>query len=700
MDLLAAVEAVGFDFALIGTIVTIVLVMCGRLAFRPAAPVERTAIAALAFMRRRLRGGRVPELVLWGAIVGVVGMTFNVIADETFDNDDLLIVRSRDVDERDSAVLKEQKTRLFGEPSCGRPRDEIQWPILQRFEDEDGVKQDAARDVCERTGPNSPARDYIEPYTSADGSKELAQIASAELWRTGSAASNTALRVEFLAVKMARVVALTAAAVGIVSAVRVLWVAGWLLAVAIVPVVLRRVNELERAAVAGMPAHAEATHLPAEVVETLARQPESRAAALPGIHSRPDVAFERRQLRALVILLTVAVGLAVLGVWMWELQSRRYYMKLFYVHLDARQLDTRQRPIVPGPLAAASLSAASVPALVTEGSFVNADPKTGTSSMYEFSGVTQFNGRIIVVDNETDRLRREPETDANALFLVTVGVQDGQLAVTRPLPGQFPVVEGWDDIEGLASDRDFVYAIGSHSLDTAGRVRLDRRVLLRLRPRIGDGPPPEVKAYAGLYEALSVLAATLHLPAAAASPPSGAPPLPVIKDLNIEGLEIAPTSGPTKDLLLGLRSPLIAAGPDRPSLALVVRLHDVDALFAGKSGAAAVAEEARLDLGGRGIAAIERDPRNDGYLLAAAPASEGDPSDYSSLWLWRPADPRQTLKELIRFPGHKLEGIGRITWKDKPALLLAFDEEEKAARGTDAGDRQFGRLAVLQGDQF
>jgi hypothetical protein len=321
--------------------------------------------------------------------------------------------------------------------------------------------------------------------------------------------------------------------------------------------------------------------------------------------------------------------------------------------------------------------------------------------MYEFSAATTFNGRRLVIDNETQPMISRRETTAQALFELTPAA-DGRFAFTLDRPNGFPALSQWDDFEAAASDTHYIYLLGSHSLSSDGFRRPRREVLLRLKPDGRDGPA-EIVVYERLMPSLIRLARDLSLSLASAAQEEGGTAETVIQDLNFEGMEIASARHATTDLLLGLRSPVVSTGQGKPHHALILRLHDVESLFQHRDRYAYLTEEARLNLRGSGIAAIERDIPSGGYLIAAAPLSESNSRDYSSLWLWKPEDERQPLKEIMRFEGHKLEGINRTTSPEgKSGVLLAFDEEQ-IIPGADNGEVrrwQFGRLLFLERDRF
>jgi hypothetical protein len=214
MDLLAIVETVFFDFALIGSLVAFLATVMARLIFRPRAPVAHVFPDSVETLHRRIGDINAPDAALAAALVVVAGITFNVVADEAFDNG--IFVFERFFQGRGDEERLEGCDRILPsdvQPIEDFPRRTRHSRLLSRdflLRNEDQIKQDVVRDVCSGAGPASPAQKFLQSHSTHEGAKQLAQVAMATVLESGTAA-NTALRAEFLGVKLARTFALLSA---------------------------------------------------------------------------------------------------------------------------------------------------------------------------------------------------------------------------------------------------------------------------------------------------------------------------------------------------------------------------------------------------------------------------------------------------------------------------------------------------------
>jgi hypothetical protein len=438
--------------------------------------------------------------------------------------------------------------------------------------------------------------------------------------------------------------------------------------------------------------------------------------------------------------LCLLLALPLLFIMLWSAQSKRYYKKIVHSYLvlaNENDVIMSNEPTPnPAPSVAPSVdsSVASyrdlklIPGLQADsGNLMDISNGDGINN-YEFSGVVSLAGRLLVVDNETAKLVKplNDRPDATEMALFEAGVESGSKGVklNRAWPGIFadwaareqrdnkPAGKSsYDDIEGLAirddgSSGKVLYMMGSHSLDSERRLRKERQVLMRIRlgamgrPRRAFPGGSDSSIYPDIYRRLvpslihdaDIHRGQLGLSVISAPVKDGDSAKNTLKDLNIEGLSILPG---THDLLLGLRGPL-----DNKRAALILRLRDPDKLFGSPTPDADFEVYARLDLGGRGIASLDYDATTGTFYIAAAPGNEGDPDDYSSLWYWRnwreDSVNVQRPTEMMRFQGHKLEGIALLDEQSplKGKLALVFDEEVSHP-SDDLDVRQFGRIIVI-----
>jgi hypothetical protein len=237
------------------------------------------------------------------------------------------------------------------------------------------------------------------------------------------------------------------------------------------------------------------------------------------------------------------------------------------------------------------------------------DPSPGLDGVRHGSGSADASAAIplddewmLVADDEDDVIRLYSRT------------RSGPPAATFPLAG----VTGESDLEAAARDGDTVYWLGSFSDTHAGRPAPERDVVITTRLHVA-GERTRLETHrvvrGGLRAALATAPTSPPELQAACRDDHGLPD--VSSGCNLEGFELAP-DGMTG--LLGFRAPLIGGVGGR---ALVMPLAD---LVAFAHGAPAVFGEAiLLDLGGRGIRDLRRNPRTGTYLLTAA-APDDDPT--------------------------------------------------------------------------
>jgi hypothetical protein len=208
MDLFAIVETVFFDFALIGSLAALVATVVARLILRPRAAVAGIFADSVEALRRRIGEIKAPDAVLIAVLVVVAGITLNGVADEAFDGG------------------VPGLSWFFHERTGGQEQLAGCSPIPVRgfrLRTEDQIKQDVVRDVCAGAGHDSPAERFLIQHSTYEGAKQVVQIAMATVLESGSAAANTALRVEFIAVKLARAFALLSAVFVLGVTIRMVW---------------------------------------------------------------------------------------------------------------------------------------------------------------------------------------------------------------------------------------------------------------------------------------------------------------------------------------------------------------------------------------------------------------------------------------------------------------------------------------------
>ncbi len=293
-------------------------------------------------------------------------------------------------------------------------------------------------------------------------------------------------------------------------------------------------------------------------------------------------------------------------------------------------------------------------------------PLTG---VYEPSGIQQLgDGRFLVVEDE----------ERHALGLLSIaGGRVRHTALSAPFwswgDGDF-----WklDDLEGVTADRaGNIYAITSHSRDSAGDERKSRERLVRFRIEGDDVVDPRV------VDSLKreLLAAHPELAAAAA--------IRQVKSeggLNIEALEM---SADQDRLLIGLRSPLV------DGRAIIASIENPGAIFDGDERPRIGATLTTLDLGGNGIRGMSWVPSLAGYLVIAGPVAREQVE--FQLWFWRGGnDDRPRRISVAGLPGFEhAEGVSPAVINGRQCIIIVSDD----------GSREEGRFAhflILQPEQL
>lgn len=288
-------------------------------------------------------------------------------------------------------------------------------------------------------------------------------------------------------------------------------------------------------------------------------------------------------------------------------------------------------------------------------------PIFGTlTGIFEPSGIRQLpDGRFIVAEGEERPALSLLRIDADG------NVDSMALEPYRPLG---IAVEFWKlvDLEGVAVDQTgYIYAISSHSRNSAGDEKTSREKLVRFRIE-GDRVVEPVEAI-GLKR--SLLAAHPLLAAAAE-----------IRDvknmggLNIEALAMTPDDS---SLLVGFRSPLLE------QRAIVAFIENPQAVFESGEQPVIAARLATLDLGGDGIRGMAYVRLLAGYLVISGPTNREQVQ--FGLWFWggNSDDPARRVT-VAGLPGFEhAEGIC-------PALI---DGEQRIIIVSDDGSKKTGRFA-------
>ena len=221
------------------------------------------------------------------------------------------------------------------------------------------------------------------------------------------------------------------------------------------------------------------------------------------------------------------------------------------------------------------------------------------------------------------------------------------------------------DIEGAAQIGERIYWIGSHGRSRKGKERKLRQRLFATTWSNSDGA---TRLQTTGSPCKSLLASLISAPALAGfNLADAAKKMPEeAGGLNLEGL--SPT--PEGHLLIGFRNPIPGG------MALIARLRNPAALVEGGAATPDIVLAGTLDLGGRGVRALEFVPSLGIYLVLAGLFADG--ADFR-LYKWS-GDAKATAKPLsVDFEGLDPEELIVTSSTDTTITVRFFSDD-----GTDA----------------
>ena len=273
--------------------------------------------------------------------------------------------------------------------------------------------------------------------------------------------------------------------------------------------------------------------------------------------------------------------------------------------------------------------------------------KKGTFyNIFEPSGATTLpDGKVLLAEDEGGH-KAYKLVQIDAIGKV---VELGRLYMPKHIRKIFKKI---DDVEGLASEGDTVYAVTSFSVDRTGKEKSDRRKLVRFR--YDAGSVKNVSVYKGLMESLEKKFPKIFGHALIFS-----------NDVNIEGLLFDPKD---KILYLGFRSPLYN------DLAVMIGIKNYQALFDGNTPPKFTAP-IFLSLDGMGIRGLCYDKKLDGYWIIGGSSGKRERS-----FILRFYDKsHKKIKKISEIPNlGYAEGITLVHRSaDKSALFIVDDNGKK-----------------------
>ena len=266
--------------------------------------------------------------------------------------------------------------------------------------------------------------------------------------------------------------------------------------------------------------------------------------------------------------------------------------------------------------------------------------------LYEPSAISQLpDGRVLVLQDEA------------ALPVVALAPQAGGAMAEESLRLPARISVPLSDLEGAARKDGFIYAITSHARRTNGARQASREQLVRFEVR-GD-EIVTLTAVGGLKEAILEKHPGLRQAMDSRRPKQDG--------FNIEGLAF---DAEGRRLLVALRKPLI------DGQAILLTIENPDEVFAAGATPRIGPELIRLDLGGRGIRAMEYIPELKGHLILAGNKGR---SEAQQLWFWpetgAPPQPASIARQ-SRFANG--EGLARVQLGEEVRILIVSDEGNPA----------------------
>lgn len=210
-----------------------------------------------------------------------------------------------------------------------------------------------------------------------------------------------------------------------------------------------------------------------------------------------------------------------------------------------------------------------------------------------------------------------------------------------------------DDPEGITTDGDYYYIVGSQSRPKSA----SQAGLARFRFNPTTQTIEDVESIRDLKQFLIENVSELQ----------GMNGVKAKRDgINIEGLGWDEAGG---RLLLGLRSPL--AGDQ--ALVVSLKLRDARGPFSRENLDSKDVKAIRLSLGGQGIRSLEYNERAKAYQIIAGATESQEKTDFK-LWSWSGELDQSALRAVAAFDRKlKPEGITRVTLGDSQFTFVVFD---------------------------
>ena len=296
----------------------------------------------------------------------------------------------------------------------------------------------------------------------------------------------------------------------------------------------------------------------------------------------------------------------------------------------------------------------------TKSLFITLALMLGTHSVASAPSMTAFKGGTfeasgVVQVPRTDSVLFVDDGRTNEVFWMRLSEDRKQAGAISPVKLAASII----DLEGITSDGNYFYVVGSQSKSRGG----DLTGLARFKFEGNDNQAADTQTIDGLKNFLADNVAELRGMHKRKYSDGG---------INVEGIAWDPRR---MRLLLGLRSPVV----EGQALVVPLKLRDPQGAFTSANLEVEGQKAIRLPLGGAGIRSIEFDEERATFHLITGAGPNAENMDFKR-WEWSGNDEPPTLRETDKFDRRlKPEGITRVSSGDQSFIFIVFDTSGYAA---------------------
>lgn len=268
------------------------------------------------------------------------------------------------------------------------------------------------------------------------------------------------------------------------------------------------------------------------------------------------------------------------------------------------------------------------------------------NNIFEPSGATTLpDGKVLIVEDDQKTKFKMIDVDLNGNVL-----ELNKLKMSKKMANT--IKSGIDDLEGVTSNGNIVYAVTSHSVNLKGKQNAKRDQFVRFEYR--NGEMKELLMFGGLREALMSNFPNLFNRSRFQA-----------NDLNIEGLCFDKQNN---ELLIAFRTPLLS------EQAIIIAISNAQEVFLNDAEVK-FSKPSFLKLGGLGIRGLSYDESKGGFWIIAGSSEKRGKA--FTLWFW---DRQNNLLTKVKNQPKIgfAEGITIVHENSKrPSVLIVQDNGKK-----------------------